>query len=467
MRVWGAVSCGKCMTPPPPVAGAARGWAKANYFVSPQNVTREGFPLLASQYGGGSFAASLRPSILEGKHESLKASENFYRVGQQILTFFPADFALGVFVQPMALAGGQCTDRNPAGFLQSRSSTCSRRVPDLRRSCAELPALDAATYYQYFVLLQTPNTTVRSWVRILPQGGQIVPSPMVLNDSCINVVSAVAYLIRCRGQEGIVGAEVTFTFTDVPLSATTMQQTFHVTFVMDSGSSAAERRSGNPGYLMGKPVRAFREEEPASLTILRSSADGSCSPAPRNIAVFRHDMRAGCWYSFDPGHTCSQRQEAINLVLLGDGPPDSLGILGNASGSEPQGLTRIINSIPTAANASCETSCRLALALDVQVLWANMGPLSNPQSAVLGARFLYRTQEVQCSSRKVALMSSLTFVDTTRYPPAPRDQPAPDWKLPFDFFYPFKVSGAGVVEPAGRVLGSIWAVAVALFLSRQ
>ncbi|XP_072884875.1 tectonic-3-like [Hemitrygon akajei] len=438
----------------------------ANYFVSPRSVTRESFPLLASQYGGNSFVIPSQLSVFEGKDKSLNEFGNFYKVGQQILTYFPQAHALGVFMQPTALAGGQCTDRNPAGFLQSRSSMCSRSLQDLRTSCNRLRALNAAEYYKYFVLLQTPNTTIMREVMIQPQGGQVVPSPTLLNDLCVNVISEVTYMIRSRGQEGIVEANVSFTFTNLPLTATSIQQTYRVFFVMDPGNSTAKRLSGNPGYLTGKPILAFRGKDSASLSILRSAADGSCSPTLRTAVVFRHNMRAGCWYSFDPHHTCHQRQEVINLFLLGDNPPDSLGILGNASGSERQSLTRIINGIPETANITCEVSCTLAVSLDIQVLWAKLGPLSNPQSAVLGARFQYHTQEVQCSSTKVSLRSSVIFVETTRYPPSPRGRPSLDWKLPIDFFYPFRVSQAGIARPAGGALGPVYAVAVVLFLSR-
>ncbi|XP_059805350.1 tectonic-3-like isoform X5 [Hypanus sabinus] len=323
---------------------------KANYFVSPRSVTRESFPLLASQYGGNSFVIPSQLSVFEGKDKSLNEFENFYKVGQQILTYFPQAHALGVFMQPTALAGGQCTDRNPAGFLQSRSSMCSRSLQDLRTSCNRLRALNAAEYYKYFVLLQTPNTTIMREVMIQPQGGQVVPSPTLLNDLCVNVISEVTYMIRSRGREGIVEANVSFTFTNLPLTATSIQQTYRVFFVM---------------------------------------------------------------------------------------------------------------------NTTCEVNCTLAVSLDVQILWAKLGPLSNPQSAVLGARFQYHTQKVQCSSTKVSLRSSVIFVETTRYPPSPRGRPSLDWKLPIDFFYPFRVSQAGIARPTCGALGPVYAVALVLFLSRR
>ncbi|GCB81047.1 hypothetical protein scyTo_0022452, partial [Scyliorhinus torazame] len=114
------------------------------------------------------------------------------------------------------------------------------------------------------------------------------------------------------------------------------------------------------------------------------------------------------------------------------------------------------------------TSCALSLELEMQILWANLGPLANPQAAVLGARFQYQRQEIQCSTGRASLQTSVTFIETTRYPPAPRDQPAIDQKLPFDFFYPFKVinSGAGSMF-AGSMLGSVCTVLLTGLLSHR
>lgn len=40
---------------------------------------------------------------------------------------------------------------------------------------------------------------------------------------------------------------------------------------------------------------------------------------------------------------------------------------------------------------------------------------------------------------EVTLTTVVTFVDITQKPEPPRGQPRIDWKLPFDFFFPFKV----------------------------
>ncbi|XP_041032774.1 tectonic-3-like isoform X2 [Carcharodon carcharias] len=357
--------------------------------------------------------------------------------------------------------------RGLSGYLQDHSSRCTRSVGDLNATCHMLPALNAESYFNNFDLSSVPNITIQERVKIIPENGEDAYSPFVRDNKCMNVVSEVTYRIKWKGAEGIVGASVNFVVIDVPLSTTKIQQTFHTFFVRGPANGTAKRRSGNPGYLRGKPILAFNGEAAASLTVLKSTGDGSCSQLDRSPVLFQHQMRSGCFYRFSPGLTCSKLQTHINLLLLGNNPPDSLGILGNASSRNLESLTRIINLMPEALNVTCETSCNLSNMLEMQILWAMLGPLANPQAALLGARFQYQRQDVQCSTGRVSLKTSVTFIETTRYPPAPRDQPTAEQKLPFDFFYPFKVISSGVGVSAGSRMGTFCSVLLTGFLNQR
>lgn len=52
---------------------------------------------------------------------------------------------------------------------------------------------------------------------------------------------------------------------------------------------------------------------------------------------------------------------------------------------------------------------------------------------------------------EVSLTTVVTFVDVTQKPEPPRGQPRVDWKLPFDFFFPFKVAFSRVDSQKGSV----------------
>lgn len=109
----------------------------------------------------------------------------FIQAGDPILTYYPSWSAVSLLRQPAAVgAGGLCTESNPAGgsgvgvhqsfgffwkqafsratypslffvlqgFLESKSTACTRFFRDLASSCTSEPALDAATYYNFTVL---------------------------------------------------------------------------------------------------------------------------------------------------------------------------------------------------------------------------------------------------------------------------------------------------------------------------
>lgn len=441
---------------------------KTNYFVSPQSVSRERFPQVSAQYGGNTFISPSQPLIFENRNMSENMSEEFYRLGQQMVTYFANTSTLGMLSLPVALTGGECTDRNPAGFFQTASSSCSRHFTNLSSSCTSLEALNAGTYYQGFTLLQTPDIFNITEVRIEPQNMQSVPTPTLTNNFCNNVVSAVTYRILIEGNVGIIEANVSFSFVNVSLEATKIWQDFHFIFVTDPEQREARRRSGNPGYLPGSPVLAFQGQEPVALSLVHADEYGRCDTSYRNTVVFTLNSRTGCSHSLDPAATCRERQESINLLLLGNRIPDSLGILGNASGLETSSLTRLLNSPPSAADVKCEVSCRLALKMDVEILWARLGSVSNPQSAILGGRLQYHTQDVQCDKTEITLLSSVTFLDASLPPPPPRDTPSPQEKLPHDIFLPFRGLEFvdGTLGEAGRATGGICIVILAIALSQ-
>lgn len=71
-----------------------------------------------------------------------------------------------------------------------------------------------------------------------------------------------------------------------------------------------------------------------------------------------------------------------------------------------------------------------------------------PNPDLLQTLFLQDFQQVT----EVSLTTAVTFVDVTRKPEPPRGQPRMGWKLPFDFFFPFKVAlSRGVESQKGSV----------------
>uniref|UniRef100_A0A9L0IP98 Tectonic family member 3 n=1 Tax=Equus asinus TaxID=9793 RepID=A0A9L0IP98_EQUAS len=354
--------------------------SKLNYFQKLQKVNATNFQALATEFGGRSFTSTFQN----------QSPAPFYRAGDPILTYFPKWSVISLLRQPAGVgAGGLCAESNPAGFLESKSTTCARFFKNLANSCTLDPALNAASYYNFTVL-------------------------------------------------------------KVPRGMTDLQNM--KAFQQSTPASLTRPRSGNPGYIVGKPLLALTSDIRHSMTLLQSQGDGTCS-VKRHEVQFGVNAISGCKHRLRK-MDCSHLQQEIYQTLHGRPRPELVAIFGNADPAQKGEWTRILSRNCSVSALHCTSCCVIPIALEIQVLWAYIGLQSNPQAHVSGARFLYQCQSIQDSQQvtEISLTTVVTFVDITQKPEPPRGQPRMYWKLPFDFFLPFKVAfSRGVDSQKGSV----------------
>ncbi|XP_042764597.1 tectonic-3 isoform X2 [Panthera leo] len=375
--------------------------SRLNYFQKLQKINATNFQALATEFGGESFTSTFQT----------QSPPPFYRAGDPILTYFPKWSVISLLRQPAGVgAGGLCAESNPAGFLESKSTTCARFFKNLANSCTLDPALNAASYYN-FTVLKVPrgmtdlqNTKFQVPVTLVSQAG----SPLLSGNICQNVVSQVIYEIETNGTFGIQKVSVSFGQTNLTVEPdTSLQQHFLIRFRM---------------------------------TLLQSQGDGICSVKKHEVQ-FGVNAISGC--KLRPKKVnCSHLQQEIYQTLHGKTSPEHVAIFGNADPAQKREWTRILSRNCSVSAMHCTPCCVIPVSLEIQVLWAYTGLQSNPQAHVSGARFLYQCQSIKDSQQvaEVALTTVVTFVDITQKPEPPRGQPRIDWKLPFDFFFPLKIA---------------------------
>ncbi|XP_048714623.2 tectonic-3 isoform X2 [Caretta caretta] len=442
--------------------------SKLNYFQQPQKVKKSDFSVYLAQYGGPSF---IPPS------QDQPSSSAFYRAGDPIQTYFAASSVLSTLRQPVGMgANGLCIDGNHAGFLESKSTSCTRTFTNLSSSCTTDPALDAASYYRDFTILKVPvNMTVVQLmqVRITPvtQPG----APQMDGNTCHNVVSEVIYEIEFNGTHGIQNVSVQLKVTSV--SGNSLQQRFTLQFWSRTPSYTLPR-SGNPGYIIGAPLLSLNNGARQQVTILQSQGDGICSQTLRYKVQFGMNVRTSCQLrlhttlrssaisslnsfrtlgisqTMEDGN-CSYFQEKLYQALQGVSSPQALAIIGSAEPTQRDQWTSLIVRNCSMQAGNCASCCMVPVSLKIQVLWAEVGLQSNPQSQVLGARYWYQCQSLKSlSMTMVPLTTVVAFTDMTEWPEPPRSQPSTYWKLPFDFFFPFKVALNGGISCQGDLAGA-------------
>ncbi|KAF7253375.1 Tectonic-3, partial [Varanus komodoensis] len=431
--------------------------SRLNYLEKPQAVTKENFAALSAQYGGSSFISveQVQPSPFP-----------FYRVGDPIQTYFPSTSVLSVLKQPVGMGTSQlCIDENPAGFLESKSTSCIRIFTDLVKSCTTDPTLDAASYYHHFSVLKVSYHSSPVPVNMTifqPLQVNIIPvsepaSPSLNGRTCHNIVSEVVYQVEFNGTHGIQKVSVQFKLVSISGNpGVTLQQHFSLHF----GSripSFTKRRSGNPGYIMGAPLIALHNGSQQPVTVLQNQDNGQCSVTERYKVRFGENMITVCQFSVPfklQEANCTHLQELLYEVFQGGQSPGSLAITGNAVSGHPGEW----NSIFTHRCHIQGIDCMVPLSLEIQVIWAHVGLLSNPEIQVLGGRYYYR-----CKPRKslgiytnvLSLTTAASFTDVTKRPEPPRGQPRVYWKLPYDFFFPFKMALSGAVSSSGSLAGTL------------
>ncbi|NXE84264.1 TECT3 protein, partial [Cochlearius cochlearius] len=396
---------------------------KLNYFQQPQDIKEPDFFKFLEKYGRHTFLA---PSQVQPSFST------FYRAGDPILIYFDSLSVLSTLRQPVKMgASGLCVDGNPAGFLDSKSTSCTRIFANLSKSCVTDPALDAASYYRDFTVLKVP-----------------------INDTIVQSMKVI-YEIEFSGTHGIQSVSVQFKVSNISEnSGSSLQQRFTLHFWVSAPIlpgllpsltlSHTLPRSGNPGYITGAPLLVANSGAMQHMSILRGKGDGSCSQFLRHTVQFGRNMRTGCKLSLSPileESNCSYIQQKLYKALKGMDGAEDLAITGSAHSTQAEEWTTILIHNCSVQAVNSTFCCMVPVTLEIQILWTKVGLLSNPQAQILGARYFYQCQLLKfLNTSTVPLTTIVTFTDMTEWPEPPRGQPQMHWKLPFDIFFPFKVA---------------------------
>ncbi|NXB16815.1 TECT3 protein, partial [Rhagologus leucostigma] len=397
--------------------------SKLNYFQQPQDIKESDFVEFLEKYGRHSFLA---PSQVQPSFST------FYRAGDPILIYFDSSSVLSMLRQPVKMgASGLCVDGNPAGFLDSKSTSCTRIFANLSKSCMTDPALDAASYYRDFTVLKVP-----------------------INDTIMQPMKVI-YEIEYSGTSGIQSVSVQFRVSNISgNSRSSLQQHFTMHFwvsipflpgILPSLTlSHTLPRSGNPGYISGAPLLIANSGAMQHMSILWSENDGSCSQFLRHTVQFGRNMRTGCKISLSPileDSNCSDMQQKLYKAFQGMNRTEDFAITGSAHSTQAEEWMTILIQNCSMQAVNCTSCCMVPVALEIQILWTEVGLLSNPQAQILGARYFYQCHPLKfLNISTVPVTTVVTFTDMTDWPEPPRGQPQMHWKLPFDIFFPFKVS---------------------------
>ena len=460
-------------------------------------------------------SAATSPSFAAAPSTSSATAATTYLIGSSILassTSTPSPPSPLSVPSPMGVAGSCSLSSSSAGFSYLPSTPVQTRscevtlTPGDNNGCAGVG--DAAALYGSLGVLPSPSASTdpsshvpitrtpvcysgtdrasRTVVTCPGSGGlaDLASGYDAATGRCLNVVTDVEVSVVYRTDNVITGAAVTL---GVALVGGSGGNTSFTTSVVSKLSLAPIDlvpvvRSGNPGYLAGKPVLGgiFAADglslTRADLTVSGGDGRGTClTPGAGGGAGsgshpwigYGADALVSCWIEVtDAALTdCAALQSSILASLLPGQSVNAVAAWGNSDPATVGDWTSIVMPASTPVPAQGAGSCaNIVVGLEYGFVSVPGGAANNPQDKLIGAQMEYVVGSVGAGGR-VVLTTSVSFVRNTgvsaqeAFPRNPNLIP----ELPSDVWYPFRVGSAG-----GRSAPMAWwgmcAIAVALFV---
>lgn len=308
-------------------------------------------------------------------------------------------------------------------------------------------------------------------------------SSFCMNSTCTNIVKGLKYVITHNGSAGISNIDAYFDMGD---TSRAFHQYFEIQYNwIDANKTRAFARSGNPGYITGKPIifgisRANKSNEiffnktDGSLTLPSAGRNGECHRISRHIIAFGEDVKlrcsAGLLVTNFTALSCMELQNLTMRLLLKDSllnASQHYGAYVSKSGNVVKKdatdwsqimFDRIPDNVVTARTiGKCILCSGLLTSMHLNVLYSKLPePKTLMNYKILGIGITFGKEEdiswPKCEPKnctdilRVDIVSHVNFYDVSK--PSRYyfvGGPNLDITLPYDFFYPF-LNGSKEVE---------------------
>lgn len=312
-----------------------------------------------------------------------------------------------------------------------------------------------------------------------------------INSTCTNIVKGVKYVIVHNGSVGVNSVDAYF---DIGDASQAFYQHYEVRYEwIDTNKTKAFARSGNPGYIAGKPiiVGASRTNESKAeiffnrttgfLTLPLAKKSGECDQIDRHIVAFGEDVRLRCVAKLSTKNfTASSCAELQNLTMdlltnaftLNASLPYNVYVskLGNFTNRNTAEWSRVVfdkipQSVVTAHTIGRRILCSgLITTLHLNILYSTLPKsktLTNYKILGVGVTF-GKEEDISWPKCTLKTCTDVLHVDILSYVNF-HDVSKPskyyfvggsnlDITLPYDFFYPFLNNSERIKSPNVLIL---------------
>ncbi|XP_061692062.1 tectonic-1 isoform X4 [Syngnathoides biaculeatus] len=333
--------------PPTPVNDGVDGF----YFPAPTLPLARNFDSLFTQFNRFVFSS---PDNNDMSTYTPAVVHKFYQYGDVIMST-QVNGKRQIFFLPASSVSFECVDQNPAAFLVDRRNRCSRRVV-LKQDCTSVQALNLDTYKNTMLFaaknedaavvpVKMASVVLQSFDGIQNEvqidENMRNMTPYVNSNMCSNVVLKVVYLVKYNMAGLIVNAGVHLLLGHFLIPALTLEQEFSVIFLQEKNKNVPVQNSGNPGYVIGRPIlsgQVISKEKVViinpgdTLSLLQGSANHNCLNGlhQHSPILFGVESMSGCTLRLEEAANCSLASQIILDVLRGQTYSQYVAIFGNS-----------------------------------------------------------------------------------------------------------------------------------------
>uniref|UniRef100_A0A8C4KD15 Tectonic family member 2 n=1 Tax=Dromaius novaehollandiae TaxID=8790 RepID=A0A8C4KD15_DRONO len=323
-----------------------------------------------------------------------------YRQGDPIMTE-ENDY----FTVPQQSMAGQCVGNAPVAYLQNFDVKCLTHLSSYGEGLPHDVRINSGTG-------ESPPTTE-------------VP--------CKNVTFAEYYKFICN-DKNIKEINVTV-FLGNLCDGEILTQRFTVTFVSLYSTNETEL-SGNPGYQVGKPVRAANLNDSdtfGSLKLWQPAGRGLCTSATYTPVLFGLDSLSGCMLEVGISEDCNFLRGNVTEKLNSLIQATHIGKRGNSNDSDLNDWVQIIRLDPYNSDTNVSTGNLKGICsdipanLNIRIIIADVGAVQGiPQQEILAVQISYSTViwQFQCgltceNLNFLPITASVHFIKVPAQPPIP------------------------------------------------
>ncbi|XP_015669126.1 tectonic-2 [Protobothrops mucrosquamatus] len=346
---------------------------------------------------------------------------NGYRQGDPILTVHNDYFTV-----PQLFIAGQCARNAPVSFLRDVEAECVA-------TCQEAGSAVFSSAVNSGV-----GDNIKPEVIYEERSSALLPCA---NKECRNVTFAEDYIIVWEGKR-IKELKIKVLYGGMCLEETITQK-FTVTFV-SANATSLEEFSGNPGYQLGKPVRATNLTSLAPVTTLKlwkPVGENLCSSANLTPLLFGFNSISGCLMEVSLADNCTQLREDVAARLNSLVQASHVGKRGNAHKEISDDWVEVLrvnaSSISNASDGSLRGICPDVPAhLNIQIITADVGAIEGiPQEEILGVQigFSTITWQVPCGLACPENVSSFPVSAAVQFIKVPAQPPVPKTRFQINY----------------------------------